>query len=251
MTNDSYLFRNINNNKSLPLYEGKMIHQFKNHFAEPKYWINENDGRKAILGRSNDNNQVLDYQCYRLGFRDIASSTNERTFISTITPKVFHGNKLPQFKIFNENNERLINDIDLLYLCVFFNSFVVDWHVRTRITSTLNFHYVYQTPIPRLTNRDKWYFQLEHRAARLICTTAEYAELWEEVMKTKWTDKVGASQEDERNRLRAELDGIIAHIYGLTEEEFTYILSTFPIVPQVQKVAPQNAYRDVSNGVIK
>ena len=54
----------------------------------------------------------------------------------------------------------------------------------------------------------------------------------------------------ERNKLRAELDSIIAHIYGLTEEEFTYILSTFPIVAQPQKVAAHNAYRDVLNGTL-
>ena len=40
-------------------------------------------------------------------------------------------------------------------------------------------------------------------------------------------------------------------IDGLTEEEFTYILSTFPVVPQPQKVAAQNAYRDVERGLIK
>ena len=33
--------------------------------------------------------------------------------------------------------------------------------------------------------------------------------------------------EIERAKLRAELDGIIAHLYGLTEEEFKHILSTF------------------------
>jgi hypothetical protein len=35
----------------------------------------------------------------------------------------------------------------------------------------------------------------------------------------------------------AELDAIIAHLYGLTEPEFAHILSTFPIVPQEVKAA--------------
>ncbi len=34
----------------------------------------------------------------------------------------------------------------------------------------------------------------------------------------------------ERARLRVELDGIIAHLYELTEEEFTCILTAFPLV---------------------
>jgi hypothetical protein len=36
--------------------------------------------------------------------------------------------------------------------------------------------------------------------------------------------------EDRRARLRADLDGLYAHLYGLTRDEFDYILDTFPIV---------------------
>jgi len=36
--------------------------------------------------------------------------------------------------------------------------------------------------------------------------------------------------EERRTRLRAELDAIYAHLYGLTSEELDYILETFPIV---------------------
>lgn len=47
----------------------------------------------------------------------------------------------------------------------------------------------------------------------------------------------------ERAKLRAELDAIIAHLYGLTEEEFGHILSTFPIVDQKIKDMTMDAYR--------
>ena len=36
---------------------------------------------------------------------------------------------------------------------------------------------------------------------------------------------------------------MIAHLYGLTEEEFAYILTTFPVVPQAVKDAALEAYR--------
>lgn len=52
--------------------------------------------------------------------------------------------------------------------------------------------------------------------------------------------------EAERNKLRAELDGIMAHIYGLTETEFSYILSTFPIVPLIQKEATLEYYKKIA-----
>jgi len=37
----------------------------------------------------------------------------------------------------------------------------------------------------------------------------------------------------------------------LTGEEFAYILTTFPLVPEPVKVAVLNAYRDVERGIIK
>lgn len=36
--------------------------------------------------------------------------------------------------------------------------------------------------------------------------------------------------EERRARLRAELDALYAHLYGLTRHELDYILDTFPIV---------------------
>jgi hypothetical protein len=53
----------------------------------------------------------------------------------------------------------------------------------------------------------------------------------------------GATDQAERAKLRAELDGIIANLYGLTEEEFAHVLSTFPLVKQETKDAALDAYR--------
>ncbi len=39
--------------------------------------------------------------------------------------------------------------------------------------------------------------------------------------------------------------------YELTEEEFAYILTTFPLVPDPVRVAARNAYREVERGLIK
>jgi len=87
------------------------------------------------------------------------------------------------------------------------------------------------------------------RAARLICTEPVFDDLAKEVdIKSRSesvTDRTGRAQ------LRAELDGLIAHLYGLTESEFAHVLSTFPLVPDPVKVAAQNAYRDVERGLVR
>ena len=248
MTNDSYLFKSEPGKGRLPLFEGKMIHHFNAEFEKPRYWVDEKEGRKGILGREKEGSQLLDYQAYRLGFRDIARNTDERTMISTVIPPAFHGNKLPTVKIF-EGGKRIIKDVEQLFLCAIWDSFVIDAMLRMKVTTTLNFFYIYQLPVPRLGEKDPAFQTIVDRAARLICTTPEFDDLAHEV--GLGSHRKGATDPVERARLRAELDGLIAHLYGLTEAEFAYILTTFPLVPEPVKIAAQNAYRDVERGLIQ
>lgn len=227
MTDDAYLFDKAASKTSIPLYEGKMIFNYTNQLSEPRYWVEIKNGRKAVLGRQVDENQILGYEKYRLAYRTIASNTNERTLICTIIPNCFTGNSL-------NISENLDNTTQLICTS-FLNSFLIDWFLRQQVTTNINMFYIYQLPVPRLKKTDKWFKPIIEKTAKLICTTQEFADLWEEVMPTNWDANVSANSEEERNQLRAELDGIIANIYGLTEEEFTYILTTFPIVPTAQK----------------
>jgi hypothetical protein len=194
----------------------------------------------------------------------VAASTNERTVIATILPpKVFcpHTMSLEQvYESIIENKKfdfsfSYLGNKDRLFLCAVMNSFIVDAWLRRSITSHVSFFFVYNTPLPRLQEGDRWFAEIVERAAKLICTTPEFDDLLEEVKSKKAKGKsaeiVGVTDEAERAKLRAELDGIIAHLYDLTEAEFTHILSTFPIVPDPVKQAALNAYRDVERGLIK
>ncbi|MBX3351828.1 MAG: Eco57I restriction-modification methylase domain-containing protein [Phycisphaeraceae bacterium] len=249
MTSDSHLFRTSPGKGRLPLYEGKMIWQFDHRLAEPRYWVDEKQGRAALSGRAGDSGQRMDYQSYRLGFRDIAANTNERTMVSTVIPPAFHGNKIPTVCPLTDDDRKVITDAEQLFLAAVFNSFPVDFVIRMKVTTTLNFFYVYQIPVPRLTEKDTAFAPIVERAARLICTTPEFDNLAMEVgLKGH---QQGVTDQVERARLRAELDGLIAHLYGLTEEEFAHILTTFPIVPDPVKVAARNAYRDVARGAVR
>ena len=111
------------------------------------------------------------------------------------------------------------------------------------VSANINMFYVYQLPVPRLTEKDPYFQEIVERAAKLICTTAEYDELAKEV--GLGSHENGITDERERGKIRAELDGIIAHLYGLTEGEFSHILSTFPIVAETVKDAALKAYRDL------
>lgn len=238
MTNDSHLFKTATGKGRLPLFTGKMFHQFCLTSEHSGYWIEEEAGRKALLGKIQDNGQRLDYQGYRWVHRHISNSTNERTLITSITPKnVFTEVNSTTIKV----SETGITCQQMLFLCAVTNSLTLDWLIRQKVTTTLNMFYLYQLPLPRLTEHNKEFAPIVERAAKLICTTSEFDDLAKEVGLGSHLD--GVTDETERARLRAELDGMIAHLYGLTEEEFGYILTTFPLVSQAVKDAALQAYR--------
>jgi hypothetical protein len=241
MTNDSALFKTKQGAGCLPLYEGKMIHQFMHTLTFPRYWVNEQEGRKALLGRTADTYQTLNYQEYRLGHRSIARSTDKRTMIATILPQnVFFGHSI------NANRNTLTSQ-ELLLITSLLNSFVVDFSLRQRVSANLTMFYIYQLPVPRPAEQNIIYKMIIERAAKLICTTPEFQKLWEAIMPdTVWSLDVVAVEKDKRDVLRAEIDGLVAHLYELTAEEFSHILDTFPQVEKGVKEAALEAYNTFS-----
>jgi hypothetical protein len=211
-----------------------MFHQFNAYYAEPRFWVNEKEGRKYILGRKNDEGQKMGYQRPRLAFRDIARSTDERTLIAAILPpKIFAGN--------TAIIETQTQDAQMLFLLAILNSFCEDYIVRHKVSTHVSMFYAYQLPLPRLTAGNPYFEAIVARAAALTCTRPEFAALWQEVMGKdeggRMKAEIGVLQPSslilhpsERQTLRDELDALIAHLYGLSRADFEHILGTFPLV---------------------
>ena len=130
---------------------------------------------------------------------------------------------------------------DRIYVSSYLRDTTLDYFIRQRVSANINFFYVYQLPVPRLTEKDSQFGPIVERAARLICTTPEFDALARQVGLKSHKD--GVTEPAQRAKLRAELDALIAHLYGLTEAEFTHILSTFPLVPQEIKDATLAEFR--------
>lgn len=238
MTNDSHLFHKTFEPGRLPLFTGRMFNQFERTSEEPLYWIDEQEGRKSLLGRKDNEGQPIDYQGYRWVHRRIARNTDSRTLICFITPKlVFTEVNSTTLKV----TETGISNQEMLFLCGVCNSFTLDWMIRQKVTTTLNMFYIYQLPVPRFGVGDVFFNEIVDRAAKLICTTPEFDDLAQEV--GLGSHEQGVTDQVERGKLRAELDGMVAHLYGLTEAEFAHILTTFPIVHDAVKQAALEAYR--------
>jgi len=182
---------------------------------------------------------------YRLALRTIARNTDTRTLTATVLPpEVLCDStvmvEMPDF----------LHPMVRFYLVALFNSFTLDYLVRQRVAGYhITLSVLMALPIPQASVDHYWVRALAVRAARLICTTPEF----DEAARSAGLQghKEGASEPAERARLQAEIDGLVAHIYGLTEQEFTHVLSTFPLVPAPHTTAARNAYRDVAHGVVE
>lgn len=265
MTNDSKLFRDrawledhgcveladrtwqgTDGERYLPLYEGKMVHQFVALSGNARVWISEPEARIAL---SLDKNEIGNYQTQRLSYRLIARSTDEITLISTVlSNNTFAGHSLAVSTVQVGNQSPLL----YLLLSVLMNSLTINQLIRQKVGANVTMFYIYQLPIPRLTHGSPHFDALVPRAARLTCTTPEFAGMWNEVAThypeltredpLRFTDYALRFTDHPlrfthyalRSHLRAEIDALVADLYGLSEEDFAYILSTFPLLDRGQ-----------------
>jgi len=191
----------------------------------------------------------------RLAFRDVARNTDERTLIATILPPgVFTSNTLNYLTPWYFNAEEIFEHplsikecyeptfpVPILaYLCGVFNSFTLDYLLRFKVTAHVNMFYLYQLPVPRLAPDNPRSIDIATRAAQLICVGPEFDELRSELLGD--VNAHVATDDIERRQLQSEIDGLVAHLYGLKEDEFVHILNTFRQVEQSIKKAVMDAY---------
>jgi hypothetical protein len=146
------------------------------------------------------NHTVLNFMPWvrpRLMYRDIARSSDQRSFISTFTPPSVHGH--------------LVADIDFQSpwgasgLAALSNSFCADWLIRRRISVHLSKFIITLIPIP----------PFDVRLSDALSSKV--------LLLTGITGKPEIHC-DQRLLIRLELDALVAHSYGLTEDEFAHIL---------------------------
>ena len=222
----------------LTVWEGKMFDQFRCDLAEPTWWITEKSLRDTRFF------QRTDWKKFRLAIRRVASNTNERTLITTILPPM----SVAVHSIF-VNVDRILSGDRALFLCALMNSFICDYFIRQQVTSNVTQFAIHLLPMPQPSQVEKVANSLVIRAAQIICTSKQFDTLAQQVGLRDHRD--GVTNLEQRAQLRAELDGLIAHLYGLSESEFAHILTTFPIVEDSVKTAALQAYRDVAAGILQ
>jgi len=248
MTNHSYLFHKEKNKESLQLFEGKMIHQHTSEYSTPRYWIDEKVGREVLFSKvlyriKKENNLtkeemkaliipddlLLDYQTYRLVYRAVSSSTNERTLISAIIPKnVFIGHSMN----YGVNIRDVVKEgkltqsttsyDELLIYSALFNSLVFNFYLRNKISANLTLNFINELPIAEI-NEDQ----------REVLANIAFSLLWRssnnklyEALKDNLS--LALDLTTDISELRSNLEVLIARdIYCLDNDDWGYLTSTF------------------------
>jgi hypothetical protein len=175
----------------LPIIEGKLIEPHRVRVGDARLSITSREARRRLGDR---------HQRWRLAYRDVASATNRRTLIAALLPP----GTVSTHTVFCLRTALPI--AAQRFLCGMFNSLVVNYLVRLRVTTHVTTAIVERLPIPH-----------EDDAGALY-------------------DEIGAmtralSRRDD-SALEVRLDAVVAKLYQLTPEEFRHVLSTFPLIPE-------------------
>jgi hypothetical protein len=186
----------------LPIVEGKHVEPFRVHTRSATASISRAAARTLLdPGR---------YERPRLAYRDVASATNRLTLIAAV---------LPAGCVSTHTVFCLRTPLPLAsqyFLCGLFNSFVVNYLVRMRVTTHVTTAMVERLPIP---SRDD-----SPRAFRAITALARRL--------SRHDDPVASAQ----------LQASVAALYQLSAAEFAHVLSTFPLVPKDDRDRAYDTY---------
>jgi len=249
MTDDSSLFFKVKGKKRIPLYEGKMIHQFNPNFESPSHFVDPTECKKGLINRDynkiasllkidNENGKkyfqknkfLMEYETYRLVYRAIGRSTDERTLISTLIPKnhftVNSINYLINIEYSKESDQvkqKILDCSELLYYCALLNSLTLNFYIRNKVSANLNMFFIYELPFPKVENKNikSKVTELSYRLIHHNDVNKEFADLGKEI---------GIEIKDTIDPIhdRATLEVVIAReIYGLNEEDWNHLTSTF------------------------
>ena len=153
-----------------------------------------------------------------MGWRDICRSTDERTVVGGMFPKVGVGNNLP---IWSPSSNVPAGKV--ASLCGLFTSLTFDFISRHKVGGThLNFFIAQQLPALPPESFSEGDVTFASQRVLELTYSSHAMRPWAEDL--GYTGTPFAFDPDRRAQLRAELDAFFAKKYGLTRDELRYVL---------------------------
>ncbi|MGH6620209.1 MAG: hypothetical protein ACREF6_11750 [Alphaproteobacteria bacterium] len=188
----------------------------------------------------------------QIAIKDVTSTTNARSVISCIIPPYGAGHTLPIIDIeIAEEGKRARTQA---LLCANFNSVILDFVARTKILSNhASWYILEQLPVVPPEQYDSARFGPKTAGAivreavlELTYTAHDIAPFAADMGYVDRSGKVKPPfvwDEERRLHLRAKLDAVFFHLYGVTgRDDVRYVYSTFPIVER-EETARYGKYR--------
>jgi hypothetical protein len=190
----------------LPVVEGKHLEPFRVAVESVKHAVSAGDARRLL--------RTARHEQPRLAYRDVASATNRVTLIAALLP----GGCVSTHTVFCLRSPLPLHA--QYFLCGLFNSFVVNYQVRLRVTTHVTTAMVERLPIPTR--------ELVPAAFREVAALARVL--------SRRNDPVAF----------ARLNAKVAALYQLSESEFEYVLGTFPLIPVADRERALNVFLEIS-----
>ena len=176
---------------------------------------------------------------WAVAFKDVTAPTNVRTMIAAVLPRSGFGNTLPLLMPDADGTAAYRENAWLWAGCL--NSLAFDFVARQKVQGQhLNWFVVEQLPVLKAADYDRPFGAATARdlvrdhVLRLTYTAHDMApfarDLGHDGPPFPW-------DEEERRHLRARLDALYFHLYGLTRDDAGYVLDTFPIVRREDEAA--------------
>jgi len=201
-TSDTIFFEDYSQNL-LPLYEGRMINQFK--IVD---FPNEGVSQDIAIHKTN-----RDCFAYRIGIRAISNINNRRTLIGTLLPK----NCVATNSLHMQKDAMYMPLDEKMFYLGILNSYPVDFVLRRLITRNVNLTYIKQLPIAQY-EKNETSKSIVDLVSNLIMKS-QHINLPDNYI----FNCLDMSEE----RLIAELNARIAILYNLSREDVIFMLTTF------------------------
>jgi hypothetical protein len=152
----------------------------------------------------------------RIAWRDTTNRTNQRTLVAALVPPCVALVHQAYYLFFSHPAPRAE-----AYLLGCLSSIPFDWYARRSVETHATVDFVNSAPIPGMASSALTARTIEI-AGRLGAVDARFA-TWASAVGVP----VGSVAPVERPDLIAELDAVVAHLYGLTHEQVEHIFETF------------------------
>ena len=187
--------------RGLPVLEGKHLEPFAARTHEATQFIDPVLAQRVLGARSRIGTP-------RLGYREVASSTNRLTLIAAVIP----AGVVTTHTIFCCREP---DAVELQwFLCGIFNSFTANYLARLRGGTHVPAASIHRLPVPVISPASPP-FQRIATLARIASTNAD---------------------------ARAEIHALSAHLYGLDAEDFAHVLGSLPLVPEHERARARSAF---------